>query len=488
MNAILAAHNALEQKSNLSKALADVDILLATLQTTRDTIAASDSPSTSLHLAKLKQPLKASFDHIEEDLKDVNKGLNQYQKALREKFKGAALPTAGLGGGAAGDGMEGKGGLVDRAIAMHLLREGKFAVASTFVREVEEGQKRRRGLKRERDGRERGETMDGIVLDREEEWEEGEVVDGESDDESSQLAWIRDFQTDNSLPPPPTSSQSRLGVDDSIMSDADDAGGEDLYGSSPKCTPATTPRKGYLQQKFAEMYHILDALRNNHNLQPAIDWARQHSAELETRGSNLEFELARLRFVELYTSQGPLAALSYARLVFPDFPGRHTAAATPLLGALAFAPALPTSPYGSFFLHPPTAAYAAVCTAFTREFCTLLSLPPASPLHTAVTAGAIALPTLQKLQSILTATRGQWTSANELPVETPLPPGFMFHSVFVCPVSKEQATDANPPMMLPCGHVIARESLEGHARGKARMKCPYCPVECRPADARQLYI
>ncbi|KXL43209.1 hypothetical protein M433DRAFT_156202 [Acidomyces richmondensis BFW] len=484
MDAILAAHNALEQKSNLSKALADVNALLATLQTTRDTIAAEDNASAALHISKLKQPLKTSFDRIEEDLKEINKGLNQYQKALRDKFKGAAFPTAGLGGGASGDGLEGKGGLVDRAIAMHLLREGKFSVAKIFVREVEDGQKRRRGMTKEREGRGEGKKMDGGEKER----EEGEVVDGEDDESASQMAWIRDFQTDDPPPPTPKSSLPCFGVDDSIMSDADDAGGEDLNGLLPDRPTTTTLGKGYLQQKFAEMYHILDALRNSHNLQPAIDWARQHSAELETRGSNLEFELARLRFIELYTSLGPLAALSYARVVFPDFAGRHTAAATPLFGALAFAPALSSSPYGPFFLHPPTAAYAAVCTAFTREFCTLLSLPPASPLHTAVTAGAIALPTLQKLHSILTATRGQWTSANELPVETPLPPGFMFHSVFVCPVSKEQATDANPPMMLPCGHVIARESLEGHARGKARMKCPYCPIECRPADAKQLYI
>ena len=50
------------------------------------------------------------------------------------------------------------------------------------------------------------------------------------------------------------------------------------------------------------MYLILDALQNLHNLEPAIAWAREHSTELESRGSNLEFELCRLKFVELYTS------------------------------------------------------------------------------------------------------------------------------------------------------------------------------------------
>ena len=44
-------------------------------------------------------------------------------------------------------------------------------------------------------------------------------------------------------------------------------------------------------------------------------------------------------------------------------------------------------------------------------------------------------------------------------VEVPLAPENRFHSAFACPVSKDQATDANPSMMLNCGHVVAKESL-----------------------------
>lgn len=50
-------------------------------------------------------------------------------------------------------------------------------------------------------------------------------------------------------------------------------------------------------------------------------------------------------------------------------------------------------------------------------------------------------------------------------VEIPLPLRYRYHSVFACPVSKEQSTASNPPMLLPCGHVIARESLGRLARG-----------------------
>jgi hypothetical protein len=61
-------------------------------------------------------------------------------------------------------------------------------------------------------------------------------------------------------------------------------------------------------------------------------------------------------------------------------------------------------------------------------------------------------------------------SAN-MQMEIPLPASRRYHSVFVCPVSKEQATETNPPKMLSCGHTIASESLK-------RMIKPGCVRFC----------
>ncbi|KAJ2392841.1 hypothetical protein GGI23_005137, partial [Coemansia sp. RSA 2559] len=84
---------------------------------------------------------------------------------------------------------------------------------------------------------------------------------------------------------------------------------------------------------------------------------------------------------------------------------------------------------------------------------------------------------------------------NELPVEVPLPDEMRFHSVFACPVSKEQATGDNPPMMMPCGHVVCKASLDKLARGvrpgsiaSGRFKCPYCPSLSVLSDARRVYF
>lgn len=253
-----------------------------------------------------------------------------------------------------------------------------------------------------------------------------------------------------------------------------------------------------LQQKFAQMYHILHELRIQRNLQPAIQWARQRSAELEGRGSNLEFELCRLQFVCLFdshsqdsdamdteTPNGPLNAWAYARREFAPFQKRYQREIQQLLGAMAFWQNVQDSPYRRLFYND--SAWEEVAHSFNREFCSLLGLSADSPLFIAATAGAIALPYLLKMQSIMKEKRTEWTTQDELPVEIPLPSQYHFHSIFVCPVSKEQSTDTNPPMMMPCGHVIAQESLDKLSKG-SRFKCPYCPNESHPREAMKVVL
>jgi len=454
MDGIVAAHNLLEQQANLGKTLEDVSTLIEQLQKTRDAVA--ETPElTAMHMAKLKNPVKQSFDRIEDDLKEVNKGLSQYQKALTNKWKNAQLPTT------VNDSLAAQPELIDRAVAMHLLREGMFGVANTFVQEVNE----RENLADAR-GRDARAPTDPAKSSS------GMYVMSEAT--ASMRYWARDF------------ANYRDGVSGEVAS---------------KSRLRDKVQRGYLQESFAQMYHILGSLQNEHDLGPAIDWSQEYSGHLERRGSDLEFRLAQLKFVELYTGNdkdnddamtedgpgsGLIRALEYARETFPGFTRRYGREAASLSGSLAFAANLEQSPYKSLF--DTSTVWDDIATAFTWEFCASLGLSPSSPLRTAVTAGGIALPTLSKVERIMTQSRGQWTSVNELPVETPLPPGYMFHSVFVCPVSKEQATDANPPMMLPCGHVIAKESLEMHSRGKSRMKCPYCPNECAPREAKRVYI
>ena len=180
-----------------------------------------------------------------------------------------------------------------------------------------------------------------------------------------------------------------------------------------------------LRLQFARMYYILDELRNKKNLLPAIDWARDNSDSLEARGSNLEFELGRLQFIWLFTSQAGdcgqyvmeeshRRALEYARREFCRFQERYLRDIQQLVGAMAFGTNLERSPYRQLFLNDD--AWEELATSFTREFCSLLGLSADSPLYIASTAGAIALPTLLKLQTIMKEKRTEWTTQHELPV------------------------------------------------------------------------
>ncbi|KAK9474153.1 CTLH/CRA C-terminal to lish motif domain-containing protein [Dipodascopsis tothii] len=369
-------------KGGFDRYIQDVDEMIELLQKTRDTIDAAPQARRE-QLMKLKMGTNAWTNKIGQSQKDVHAGISKYGKALDRKFKvdvemvynGDVFP-------------ESSQALLDKAVAMHLIREGEFEVADRLISEA----------------------------------------------------------------------------------------GLDIARS--------------LEDEFVDMYRILMAMRDR-NLQPAVAWAASKRPELSQAGSNLEFDLHRLQFVHYFTAgdgAGTQRALEYARANFGGFGDRYLAEISKLMCGFLYKDNLAASPYTAQFLSPN--AWSDVAVAFTKEFCSLLGLSPESPLYVAAVAGAIALPTLLKMGNIMKEKNTEWSSANELPVEIPLPAKFQYHSIFVCPVSKEQTTDENPPMMMPCGHIVAKESLARLSKSNAnqRFKCPYCPSESIPTQAIRVYF
>lgn len=104
---------------------------------------------------------------------------------------------------------------------------------------------------------------------------------------------------------------------------------------------------------------------------------------------------------------------------------------------------------------------------FVVEACALLRLAPLSPLAGAVLAGARVLPALHDIKAKMTHPHviAAW-SDDELPLEVDLgEDGGGYHSVFACPILRQQASEHNPPMRLLCGHVISRDALNKLAMG-----------------------
>ncbi|ORX57466.1 hypothetical protein DM01DRAFT_1227315 [Hesseltinella vesiculosa] len=254
--------------------------------------------------------------------------------------------------------------------------------------------------------------------------------------------------------------------------------------------PALIEAVESLKEQFRQMYKIMKQLSEDHYLEEAIVWAKLHGPDLLGLSSSLEFNLHRLKFVQLLLDKRPMDALVYGRQHFAPFGDKHFAEIKRLMTCTIYSD-LAHSPY--HYLCTPS-LWDDIQIEFQRDFCSLLNMSADSPLYACIYVGTTALPIIMKVHKIMAAKRAEWSQQDELPVEIPLDDDMRFHSVFTCPVSKEQATDTNPPMMMPCGHVICKESLQRlsrnsrYGRNALRFKCPYCPSESTVDQAIQVHF
>lgn len=274
-------------------------------------------------------------------------------------------------------------------------------------------------------------------------------------------------------------SVNRIGeLDDAILLDMIRRG---LFGVAETFMMEAGIDRPEMLDHYIQLYAILDQLDAG-NIIPAVQWVE---SQPDLRGSDLELILHRYRFMELVRTGERQQAVQYAQIYLQPFVHHHL----PQVQQLMYTLVMPRDPSMGCESPDPGPSLANVRSALICEFSAKAGFGGTSPMRIAVQAGALAMPVLLKVASIMRDKHTEWTSNNETPVEIPLPRAYRFHSVFVCPVSKEQATENNPAMRLPCGHCVCRDSLLGLSKGMSKkFKCPYCPELASESEAKRLYI
>ncbi|GAB5365285.1 hypothetical protein AAMO2058_001044600 [Amorphochlora amoebiformis] len=178
-----------------------------------------------------------------------------------------------------------------------------------------------------------------------------------------------------------------------------------------------------------------------------------------------------------------LKPITFARKYLAEFAGERQRDVERLTGALLFARDLLNSPYKDLYSDQ---AWKEVRSNFEAVFCRSHGFAGRDPLVVTLLASNIALPKRAKYASVLRARSNLLEEKDQAPLEINLGKSLQFHSTFVCPISKEQSTTSNPPMLLSCGHVISRAAMLKITRTRRsnRVKCPTCPVESAVSQVR----
>ncbi|KAL6218393.1 hypothetical protein ACLB2K_011607 [Fragaria x ananassa] len=253
---------------------------------------------------------------------------------------------------------------------------------------------------------------------------------------------------------------------------------------------AGEPEITIVKSQFSVMHQLLEAMKVK-NLEPALSWICANREQLNHNGLNLELKLHKLQFLEILRTSpaNRRAAVTYAQTHLGPFASAaspHKDEVMKLMGCLMYAGRLDVSPYSEF--SSPT-HWAKAMEDLTGQFCSLLGQSYNSPLSMTMAAGFEGLPTLLKLANVMAAKKQEWQAMKQLPVPVELGKEFQFHSIFVCPVSRDQGSDENPPMLMPCLHVLCKQSIMKLSKSSTRtFKCPYCPAEASVAQCRQLHF
>lgn len=255
------------------------------------------------------------------------------------------------------------------------------------------------------------------------------------------------------------------------------------------------------KKRFKALDQILSDL-NEKKIERAIKWVNEHETKLKISESDLPFLVHKVSFCHLLKKahkigEGEVQAeilsclAQYACQNFGKFYSKFKIQIQKLMGSLAFVNELENTKYYDLICD---VHWDHLTQSFVRDFCKIQGLSRESGLFMALKVGTLGIPKFQKFFKLMKGKEHLFDDINELPIDIALGSDFKFHSIFICPVSKEIATKDNPPMLLKCGHCITKQSFQniiggrGDSRPNRKVKCPTCPAEIKSSEAIELKI
>nr|CCA21882.1 RMD5 family protein putative [Albugo laibachii Nc14] len=242
------------------------------------------------------------------------------------------------------------------------------------------------------------------------------------------------------------------------------------------CLEAKVDLPAAFRDCFEDLQNNLKSLAQR-DLDPAIRWAQSRRRDLCTIRSDIEFELIQLKYLDLLEKcTDVMDAIKFANAELSLFHDTHMREIGRLMSCALYKKDLQNSPYKELF---QPERWMEVRESMVLACCNVERVPYRPYLQTCLAAGTRALPAMKKLASVPDNTFTGWIADKQFPVEFPLRDEHRFHSVFSCPVSKEESTPENPPVLLKCGHVICRSCVKRISFNvpSEKFKCPTCPMD-----------
>ncbi|KAK6945883.1 CTLH/CRA C-terminal to LisH motif domain [Dillenia turbinata] len=294
-----------------------------------------------------------------------------------------------------------------------------------------------------------------------------------------------------------------------------------------------------LRDEFRNMHSIVAAMRERHDIQTALSWIDMKRDELGQSAVDLELKLHQMIYFKVLKSGSNADALEYLKTWISPLLPHHRNEVHKLACCLLWKDKIDECPYPGL-MDPRN--WDNLAEKFALKYCNLLGELYESKLSQVVSAG------LEGMSSVFMHL-GSSASKNGSSVEdgegsengssvedgegsengssedsegsengssaedregsengssasengsssedgefilVDLVEELMLHSVFICPLLSVVATEENPPMQLPCGHVFCKRSVIPLTEyPKQLLKCPICSDETTAEECRRLYF